>query len=348
MILVDNKVKSTVWPILLIPLLASCTPQRDWVHLTDRTMGTTYNIKYLAISGNSSTPSRVKSQVTRLLDEINQKLSTWRADSEISLFNAHPPNVWFQGVSDELHTVTAYALKIAKKTSGIFDPTLGPLTNLWGFGPNGKKKIPSPGEISRAKARTGHQKLHIRPNALKKSVPGMYLDLSASAKGYAVDRVVKMLEQMNVTIYMVEIGGEVRVRGGGERPFWKIGIEVPAPHNPDRKIQKILPLSSHALATSGNYRNFFTVRSRIHSHIIDSRSGRARETPIGRSVSVTVLDENSCMNADAWATALAAMGWEKGFDFAKRNRLAAHFIARVPDGSWESRTTDALEEMLNP
>ena len=322
----------------------ACTPQVKPVHITGKTMGTTYNIKYTQ-SDATAPRSEVTAQVSQLLVHLNQKLSTWIPDSEISRFNKSPSGQWF-GVGVELHTVTAHALAIAQKSAGAFDPTLGPLINLWGFGPDGAKKIPTPAEISRAHSQVGYQKLHIKPGAIKKRVSGMYLDLSASAKGHAVDRVAELLEQRGIAAYMVEIGGEVRAKGGSSQPHWKIGIEVPDPHNPNRKIEKVLSLSSHALATSGNYRNFFPDQEQNRSHIIDSQSGQAGRAPRGHHLSVTVLDEKFCMNADAWATALTAMGWEKGFAFAQQNQLAAHFIARTPDGSWQSRSTIAFKKVL--
>ena len=325
--------------LIFLLTFTACTPHNKPVHLTGKTMGTTYNIKYLK-SDRSPQRTHVASQVTRLLEHLNEKLSTWRKDSEISRFNAHPPQKWF-ATGEELHTVTAHALEMAKKSSGVFDPTLGPLVNLWGFGPNGKKKVPSNEEISRARSQVGYQKLHIKPGALKKHVPGMYLDLSASAKGYSVDRVAQLLEQIHIAAYMVEIGGEVKCKGQ-----WKIGVEVPDPTSPTRKIERILPLHAHALASSGNYRNFFPKQNRNHSHIIDSQSGQAGKALQGHHLSVTVLDAQSCMNADAWATTLMAMGWEKGFAFAREQQLAAHFISRNPDNSWKSRTTDAFERML--
>ena len=324
-------------------LFFSCTSKSKPVHLYGKTMGTGYNIKYRTTAGS---PERnlVKLKVSHLLEHLDQKLSTWRTDSEITRFNNYSDNEWFP-VGLELHTVTDHALKIAEKTAGVFDPTLGPLINLWGFGPYGGKKIPSATEISEAKTKVGYQKLLIRPGALKKRVSGMYLDLSASAKGYGVDRIAELLEQLDIKIYMVEIGGEVRTKGGDGQPFWKIGIETPAPSH---KIQKILHLSSHALATSGNYRNFFTDKGAHYSHIIDSSTGKAGQRPRGIYLGVTVLDAFSCMNADAWATALSAMGWQKGIDFAKKHRLAARFVSRFPDGTWQSRTTDAFDRILKP
>ena len=331
--------------LLAIILSYSCTLQSPPVHLSGKTMGTVYNIKYHT-TDHSPEKALVESKIALLLEHLNQKLSTWRSDSEITRFNKSPPRQWFPA-GTELHTVTGHALTIAQKTAGVFDPTLGPLINLWGFGPNRKTKIPSPGAISHAKTRTGYQKLLIKPGALKKSAPGMYLDLSASAKGYGVDRLAELLEQLNIDTYMVEIGGEVRAQGGSQRPFWKIGIETPNPHNFGGDIQKVLHLSSHALATSGNYRNFFTHQKDHYSHIIDSSDGSARRHSQGTYLSVTVLDPSSCMNADAWATALSAMGPQKGIRFAQQHRLAARFISRLSDnGPWKIQTTDAFKRIL--
>ena len=186
----------------------------------------------------------------------------------------------------------------------------------------------------------------IQDGALKKSVAGMYLDLSASAKGHGVDQVAKLLERLHIPLYMVEMGGEVKAKGGPEKPFWTIGVEAPDPQDATRKVQKTVHLSSHALATSGNYRNFFSHSKHHYSHIIDSRTGHSGQHPSGVYLSVTVLDLHSCMNADAWATALSAMGQNVGWKFAQKHNLAAHFVSRLADGTHQVRTTNKFNRIL--
>ena len=310
-----------VLSILLI-FFFSCRQEKE-IHITGSTMGTTYNIKYINAPG---VPDRqfVADEISRILVYINSKLSTYIKDSEISRFNRHREVDKPFPIGAEFYRVVKHGLDVAYKTDGAFDPTLGPLINLWGFGPSGEKKIPSSEEIAEVKKKVGYKKLNLQGKFLKKSVPEMYLDLSASAKGHGVDKIVDLLIKSHVESYMVEIGGEVRAKGK-----WSIGIDVPGASNRSEELQKILKLSNHAVATSGSYRNFFKKENKKYTHIIDFKTYRPIQNNL---ISVTVVDKVSCMNADAWATALMAMGKSQGFEYAQKNNIAAYFVYRSKDG----------------
>lgn len=325
--------------LALLPF--SCVEKKKRVHVTGPTMGTTYNIKYVP---TQKTPSKksVASKAITLLDQVNQEFSTYLPESTISRFNRHNKvDEWFP-IGPHFYTVTHYALKVARETKGVFDPTLGPLVNLWGFGPKGKKKVPSPKEIKKAQAQVGYAKIEIRKKAIKKRTPEIYLDLSALAKGHGVDRLGHLLESFGISSYMVEIGGEILAKGN-----WKVGIEMPDSQNIQRKSKKILKLTRHAVATSGSYRNFFENQQKTYSHIIDPIKGHPIEHPSGINASVTVVDSHSCMVADSWATALMAMGPEKGFQFAEKKAIAAYFIYRSRgEGKFRIRGTKQFQRIF--
>jgi FAD:protein FMN transferase len=298
------------------------------------TMGTQYTVR-LASPPKNLDRVALEQQVERALAAINQQMSTYLPDSELSRFNRHQGNDWFP-VSSQTVAVAAAGQDVSRATGGAFDVTVGPLVNLWGFGPSGRAvDVPSEDEIAECRQRVGHQQLDVRANppALRKRRPDLYVDLSAIAKGFAVDQVAQLLERRQIAAYMVEIGGEVRTRGrkpDGTR--WRIGIE--RPEAGVRQIQCIVELEDQALATSGDYRNFFEHQGRRYSHEIDPRSGRALEHDL---VSVSVL-ATDCMTADAWATALLVLGPDAALPTARREGLEVLCILRTPDGFLEQAT----------
>ncbi len=283
-------------------------------------MGTHYNVKFYSSEYDES----LQSDVDALLKEVNQQMSTYVKSSEISYFNEFNRLGWLK-ISPEFFNVTKYALELAQKTNGKYDPTIGPLVNLWGFGPKGDRRVPKAQKVQKALMIVGHDKLLMNEKSLeiKKKVPGVYLDLSSLAKGHGVDVVANFLTRKGIQSYMVEIGGEVRTHGRKEdKSLWAIAIEAPNPKVNGGPYQKVLELNNTALATSGNYRNFFESEHKRYSHTIDTKTGK----PVVHTLaSVSVVDE-SCMKADALATALMAMGPEEGFTYAAQNKIAAYFV----------------------
>lgn len=315
--------------------LAGCGRGADTVwELTGSAMGTTYSVK-LAQPERGLDLERLKADIETTLETLEQSMSTWRADSELSLFNRAVTTDWFD-VSARLCSVVSSAQAMSRLTDGAFDVTVGPLVNLWGFGPDGMRDEPPPAERVDALSRAvGFERLHTdceRP-ALRKDVSALYVDLSAFAKGYAVDELGHLLESLSVTNYLVEVGGELRLRGvNGAGVPWAIAIETPA--RTARSVQTVVRLTDTCLATSGDYRNYFEHGGTFYSHTIDPRSGR----PVAHSAaSVTVLADEAA-SADALATALLVMGPDDGAAFAERHDIAALFVLRTEDGYTERQS----------
>jgi FAD:protein FMN transferase len=317
-----------------IPACAWASATSTEAKLEGRTMGTTYHAT-VEHDSDVVTESEIHHAIDDRLSQINSRMSTYDKESELSRFNASRSTDWF-AVSRETAVVVTAALEMARRTGGAFDPTVGPLVNLWGFGPDGRRsEPPSDQEIQQALAKLGYPMVEARldPPALRKSNPEAYLDLSAIAKGYAADAVVELLgdaEQSNIDsrYAMVEIGGEVRTLN--TRPSnsaWRIGIE--RPDTDARLITKIVEIANgDALATSGDYRNFFTYHQRRYSHTIDPATGR----PVEHQLATVTVRAPTCMQADALATALLVMGPEKGLAWANSEKVAAVLIERTDLG----------------
>lgn len=323
-----------VWLALLgLAFFVSCTPAPQQISVSGETMGTTYHIRYVTANPNHS-PERVKERVDAVLEQVNSQMSTYDPNSELSLFNQRQttdPVV----ISRSLETVVRRALEIGAETNGLLDVTVGPLVNLWGFGPLGRpERVPSEEQLQAIRKQIGYQYLTVENHQLTKAIPDLYVDLSTIAKGYGVDRVAVLLEQMEIKNYLVEIGGEMRMRGTkpGEQP-WRIAVEQPV--SLDRAVQRIIEPGNNAVATSGDYRNYFEEDGVRYSHIIDPRTGY----PIQHNlVSVTVISE-TCMDADAYATALTVMGAEQALAFANQKGLAVLLVTRENDQFKEYTST---------
>jgi FAD:protein FMN transferase len=320
--------------LFLIFILSACDkvaeqkPQDYPYNAVGMTMGTSYNIKASKLP-DALTPKEINRQVKELLDKVNGQMSTYQKDSELSLFNQNTSTDWIP-VSPELYQVIKEALKISKLSNGLFDVTVGPLVNLWGFGSQ-EMTLSPPDEvvIKERLNQIGYNRLKLRDDGLfvKKDIPGLYVDLSGIAKGYGVDQVGLLLENLGIADYMVEIGGEIRVKGkNNQGQPWQIAVEKPTAER--RAIEKVLAITDTGMATSGDYRNYFEVDGVRFSHTIDPRTGR----PINHKLaSVTVLSETS-MEADGLATAIMVLGPDEGYQFAEQNHIAAFFIIKSDQG----------------
>ena len=316
---------------ICLGLIAACgsTSQDDTLEqLTGGAMGTTFSIKIVAPPADVDLDG-IRTEVEQILAAIEQQMSTYIADSDISRFNAQHSADWFE-VSAELCAVVAEALTLSAATNGAFDVTVGPLVNLWGFGPTGQVvEPPEQSLVAVLLDAIGYTALHTDCSvpALRKDLPDLYVDLSAFAKGYGVDKLAELLDAAGIENYLVEIGGELRVRGrnaGGEG--WRIAIE--SPDRTGRSVQSVVRLTNAAMATSGDYRNYFEHDGRMYSHTIDPRTGY----PVAHdAASVTVIAATAAY-ADAMATALIVMGPADGIAFAEREGIAALFLVRADDG----------------
>ncbi|WP_200233130.1 FAD:protein FMN transferase [Thiohalocapsa halophila] len=319
---------------LALLALSGCGPREHTLSLVGTTMGTSWSVQV------PHPPERLDqadlyARISAELEAVNERMSTYRASSELSRFNAAESTDWLP-VSAELVRLVDTAIAVSTLTDGGFDVTVGPLVNLWGFGPEVKAdQLPAQAEIDAALARVGWDLLATRsdPPALRKAQPDLYVDLSAIAKGYGVDRMAALLEDAGITDYLVEIGGELRGRGvNAEGEPWRIAIERPEPGR--RVVLRVVALTDLGMATSGDYRNFFELDGRRYSHTIDPATGRPVDHQLA---SVTVLAER-CAEADAWATALLVLGPERGMALANDRGLIALFVERFGD---ELRVTES-------
>ena len=274
-----------------------------------RTMGTTYHVQVVA--SRFSRTAYLADRITARLAEVNQSMSTYRPDSEISRFNAMANTDTRLCVSADFQQVMAVAAELYGRTGGAWDGTVAPLVNLWGFGTAPRKdEMPSPAEIARVRQQVGFDRI-VRGDdgCLAKTIPSVSLDLASIAKGFGVDAVAKLLQDEGFRDFLVEIGGEVFASGlrPDGRP-WQVGINRPDPSAAADQVYRVVGLSGRALATSGDYRNFFVHQGVRYSHLIDPRTGY----PVSnRVVSASVLAPN-CTLADGLATALTVMGPARG------------------------------------
>ena len=313
-------------------VLAACTdPGVPVAELTGPTMGTSYSVK-LSPAPEASARKALQRQIDSRLMEINRQMSTYLADSDLTRFNDAQTTDW-QAAPANLVALIERAAQISQLTDGVYDITIGPLVDLWGFGSTGSRIAP-PGEreIANLMPLVGYRHLHTRqtPPALRKSVAGLRADLSSIAKGWAVDQIARLLADLGYPNFLIEIGGEVYAQGEkhpGEP--WHIAIEKPLYDS--REVQRVIPLEGMALATSGDYRNYFSAGGRRYSHTIDPRTGLAVRHHLA---AVTVLADN-CTDADAWATALMALGEQLGPTVAHRQNIRALFLIRDDRGFHE-------------
>lgn len=308
-----------------ILFLASCSEEgQPVVHLQGQTMGTTYNVKYLI---DEAPVEGLQAEIDARLVEVNKMMSTYDPTSELSRFNQYRYTDNFEVSPDTLFVINE-ALRLANLSGGVLDVTVGPLVNLWGFGPTKRpEKVPSQGEIDEIRDYVGYQKLSTTPTGLKKSHPMLYVDLSTIAKGFGVDEVAEILEKRGIKNYLIEIGGEMRVKGErGDGSEWLIAIEKPV--TTERAVQKVVSIGENAVATSGDYRNYYEEDGVRYSHLIDPTTGK----PISHNlVSVTVVHPSS-MTSDGLATASNVMGWEEAIAVAEQEQLAVFLIRRTEDG----------------
>lgn len=331
--------------LFLLSLISGCPQQPDdRLVLSGETMGTTWSVVLHPAAAIGA--AELKLQLQQRLDHINAQMSTYDPASEVSRFNRQTAPDWF-GLSDESFQVIKLAQVISALTDGAFDITVGPLVDLWGFGAVEENQAPpADNRLQEALAAVGYEKLRLRdhPPAISKQVPPLHINLSAIAKGYAVDALAEHLDQLQIWNYLVEVGGEMKMAGHRDdgNP-WRVAIEKPL--EGVRAVETVFPLTDIALATSGNYRNYYEVDGQRYGHTIDPVSGR----PIRHKLaSVTVLDP-SCARADALATALMVMGEERGKQFCREHNIAAYFLIHAGTGlvNYSSPTFEAYVKNKN-
>ena len=330
--------------LFVASLVTGCGPAAPDEHVFEgATMGTRYTVRVVGPSFGAERLEQIRQRIEERLDDVNSKMSTYQADSELSQFNRWQETTPF-GLSSETIRVFAEALELSRWSDGAFDVTVGPLVNALGFGPAGEPlALPTDEERAELLRHVGWQKLTLDSAAgtLSKSDPEVYCDLSAVAKGYGVDRVAEGLEDLGVESYMVEVGGEVRTAGTNRHgEAWQIGIERPV--SEARQLQKVVPMSGWAMATSGDYRNFYIRDGRRWSHTIDPRTG----LPIEHGAASVSVVTPTCLEADGLATTLMVLGPEEGYRRAEDAGLAVLFLLFDGQGGFEEKATTAFEALL--
>ncbi|KQV55872.1 MULTISPECIES: FAD:protein FMN transferase [unclassified Caulobacter] len=302
------------------------------------TMGTTWSVKAV-LPATTDLPA-LEAMVQRALDTVVAQMSPWEPLSHLSRYNRAAPGSW-TSLPTAILTVLRRAIEVAEASHGAFDPTLGPLTDLWGFGPAPFSGQPPTAEtIASLRDANGWKRLVLDGDALLQP-GGLSLDLNGIAKGFGVDQAAAALDRAGVKSYLVEVGGELRGTGAKPdgQPWW---VELERPPTASGGDVTVVALHDLSVATSGDYRRFFDHAGRRYAHTLDPATGAPTTNP---TVSVTVLAKD-CMSADAWATALTVIAPDDALAFAAGHDLAALIVSRSADGL-DERLSPALQAMLD-
>lgn len=309
--------------------------------LSGPTMGVSWTAKALLPPHRSL--EEAQATVQAALDGVVAQMSTWEPGSDISRYNRARAGAWVS-LPPDFQTVLECALDLAEGSDGAFDPTIGALVDLWGFGPAGPRDAPpSDAAVAGALDTSGRRRLTLdRAGGRALQPGGLQLDLSGIAKGFGVDKAAHALEALGVANYLVEIGGELR--GAGLKPDgqpWWVEIETP-PGETLLEQPLIVALHDLSMATSGDYRRFLTHGADRLGHTLDPRTGRPLSSA---AASVTVL-HRQCLWADALCTLLTVLGPADGLEYARRAAIPARFLLRTP-GGLEERLSPAFAAMLD-
>ncbi|PLK60952.1 FAD:protein FMN transferase ApbE [Klebsiella quasipneumoniae] len=311
------------------------TPASTATVLDGKTMGTFWRVSVIGVDEAKAQALRAKVQAQ--LDADDRLLSTWKNDSALMRFN-HAADTRPWPVSEAMADIVTLSLRIGAKTDGAMDITVGPLVNLWGFGPD-KQPVATPDAqaIAAAKARTGLQHLQVINQSgrqfLQKDIPDLFVDLSTVGEGYAADHLARLMEQEGISRYLVSVGGALVSRGmNGEGKPWRVAIQKPTDR--ENAVQAIVDINGHGISTSGSYRNYYELEGKRISHVIDPQTGQ----PITHKlVSVTVIAPTA-LEADGWDTGLMVLGPEKAQQVVREQGLAVYMIVKEGEGfkTWMS------------
>lgn len=315
----------------VLGLLTACndTETRQQIDIEGKTMGTFYSVK---ISGATPpNPHQLQQEIDALLEQANDDISTYRQTSVLSRFNQYrgsEPQPIPRGMAD----IILQAQRIGRDTDGAMNITIGPLVNLWGFGPEKQPtQIPTQDQIDSARQQVGLQHLTLisdnRGEWLQKDLPDLYVDLSTMGEGYGVDLLVNLMIRKGITNYLVSVGGAVSSRGvNGQGQPWRVAIQKPT--DQENAVQALVDLQGYSISTSGSYRNYFEQGGQRYSHVLDPATGR----PINhRLVSATVI-ATTALEADGWDTGLMVLGTEKALRLAEKKGLAVYLITKTDQG----------------
>lgn len=322
----------------LLALLAACGSPRPHTELSGKTMGTTWSV---VINETDVDVPVLRARIDTRLEEIEQQMSTWRTDSELSRLNRDKSLAWVT-VSPGLARVLASAQRIAQQTHGAFDITVSGLMRLWGFHGPGPAAIPEQDAIDAALAEVGMENFEVDPqrSAVRKMRRGVHLDVSGIAKGYAVDELARILTAQGLDNHLVEIGGEVRASGvRSDGRAWRVAVERPG--SGGRRAERIISLAGMAVATSGDYRNYFEANGRRYTHVIDPATGY----PPTHAVAAVSVVARDAMTADALATAFMVMDREATLALAEAQGLAVLLIERDAGAGFRLIASTAFQRL---
>jgi thiamine biosynthesis lipoprotein len=290
-------------------------------------MGTTYTVKYATDIKSNDDIKENKDKIEEILRDINMQMSTYIIDSEISKFNTIKNTEWMT-ISEDFAFVVKSSFDYYEISNGLYDITVMPLVNLWGFGPDKFSDIPTATDIDSVLVFVDQDLIEIEKNRIRKKDARVQIDLSSIAKGYAVDKIIESLNYDNI---FVEIGGEVRGKSNGK--IWRVGINTPSIDNISNEIEYIASIKNASIATSGNYRNFYIDKdNRFYHHEINPLTGY----PImSQLASISVFAETSCMEADGLATALYMMETNDINNFFEETDFEGLMILVDPDMSFK-------------
>lgn len=312
-------------------------PVSNYYTINGETFGTYYSVKINTSRENNLLGKQIKEE----LELINKRMSVFDNNSEISQINHAQAGVWIP-LSDEMAELMKTTKTVYDQSKGYFDPTVGKLVDLWGFGTTNRTTIPTEAQIKDALKTTGFNKLEFSPDfkQVKKLSSDVSINLSAVAKGYGVDKIYELLDQQGYSDFVVEIGGEVRAKGkrAATASGWNIGISDPQ----TKDNTYIISLSNQAVATSGDYENFYEIDGQKYSHTISPITGH----PVQNSLASVTVFKSDCATADALATALMAMGYPKALSFANRNNLAVVFYLRTENDTLSVTSSDAATNLI--
>jgi thiamine biosynthesis lipoprotein len=330
--------------MLLVSVLLSNESEGDILQLSGYTMGTTFQLQFVGIPTNFS-QVQIQQDVTFLLERIDKQLfSTYEPTSELSRFNQSPVGSRFVA-SSEFFELTALSIELSELTGGAFDITIGPVVDLWGFGPTvNATRIPDPAALARAREIVGYQHLRLiaADSTLSKDAD-IKLDMSAIAKGYAVDKLANYFDSLGITDYFLEVGGELKI--SGQKPGninWVPAVERPEDTAPE--VFEILNSQGEvlALAGSGDYRNYFEADGTRYSHEIDPRT----TAPVTHNLAAAYVIDASAARADALATAFMVLGLEQGLQLAQQINQAVYLISRDDEGELIATFTEQFARFI--
>ena len=338
----ESQRKNIIYSIALILAMGlvwwlreSKNNQQPWekVELTGATMGTSYQVKYLTVE-----PVSYKSSIDSLLEDFNLCLSTYLPESEISRFNKGTLHKFERPY---FHKMLTQSQLIHQRTKGAFDPTVMPLVSAWGFGPE-ERDMPSQDQVNNLLTKVGFEKVFFDEYAVCKLEPNTQLDFSAIAKGYAVDLVMEFLKKKGLENIFVEIGGEISAQGANEKKNpWAVYIEKPKDNQ--RTVQAIVSLDNIAIATSGNYRNFYIKDGKKYAHTISPFTGY----PVRHNMLSASVFAEDCATADAYATAFMVLGLQEALDIVTaNNELEAYFIYSDQHGQLLTKATPGVKDII--